>query len=201
MRHFIKQFISAPKRTGAIAPSSRHLCQLVVRTSAISKAKVVVELGSGTGVFTEGIIGSLADKALFLALEVNPIFAMATRRRCPSAIVYEDSAETIGNYLQKHGAGQCDCIISGLPWGLFDKEMQQRLLSSVTQSLSCEGEFLAFTYVGCSILPGARRFHRMLSNLFSDVKKTRTVWRNIPPAFVYHCRNKKVESNIVSVNN
>jgi phospholipid N-methyltransferase len=35
------------------------------------------------------------------------------------------------------------------------------------------------------VSPLARRFRRRLREQFSDVASTRTIWRNIPPAYVY----------------
>jgi phospholipid N-methyltransferase len=37
-------------------------------------------------------------------------------------------------------------------------------------------------------LPSARRFRRKLRDYFNEVRIDRTVWVNVPPAFVYQCR-------------
>ena len=81
MPKFIKQFIRHPRKTGAIAASSKHLARAVVTTANLAAAQAVVELGPGTGVFTEAILQHLLPGAVFFALELNPRFATETRQR------------------------------------------------------------------------------------------------------------------------
>jgi len=47
---------------------------------------------------------------------------------------------------------------------------------------------VTFAYGGIHLLPKARAFRKELENHFSKISKTRTVWRNLPPAFAYQCR-------------
>ncbi|MGW1996042.1 hypothetical protein [Embleya sp. NPDC001921] len=37
-------------------------------------------------------------------------------------------------------------------------------------------------------MPTVRRFADQLSDAFGAVERTRTVWRNLPPAFVYRAK-------------
>ena len=136
MQRFLKQFIKHPRKTGAIAASSKHLARKIVATASLPRARVVVELGPGTGVFTELILQHLPRGAVFFALELNSGFVAETRKRCPSATVYHDSAAHIKKYLRQHGAEQCDCIISSLPWGVFEKRLQIELLEGTGQPAS-----------------------------------------------------------------
>ena len=43
---FLREFIIYPKATGAIAPSSNRLSELITDIAELSKAEAVVELGS-----------------------------------------------------------------------------------------------------------------------------------------------------------
>ena len=65
---------------------------------------------------------------------------------------------------------------------------RSNILAAVLASLSPEGMFTTFGYVHACWLPRARRFRDRLKNHFAEVKTSRTVWRNAPPAFVYRCR-------------
>src|SRR4029079_6721943 len=47
------------------------------------------------------------------------------------------------------------------------------------------GVSAAFAYRRGRALGSARRFRRSLQNTFAEVLLTPTVWRNMPPAFVY----------------
>lgn len=187
MRHFIREFLRAPCATGAIAASSSGLASVMAGSSKLPGAKVVVELGSGTGVFTEQIVRKLSNGTVFFVLEINPRFVEKTRKRCPDVLIYNDCATNIGNYLKKHGFEKCDCIISGLPFGMFGDDHQRGLLGAISGALSPDGEFLTFSYVGAKLLPAARRFKRNLRNTFGSVSQLPVVWRNIPPAIVYRC--------------
>jgi phosphatidylethanolamine/phosphatidyl-N-methylethanolamine N-methyltransferase len=188
MKKFIRQFIRHPGKTGAVAASSRHLVKLMMDTADIESAEAVVELGPGTGVFTEEILKRLRKDAVFFALELNDEFVAETRRRCPHATVYHDSAAHIGKYLHQHGKRHCDSIISSLPWSAFDHKLQTELLTAAVDALRPGGEFLTYAYVTGFWLPTGRSFYRMLHRHFKHVRKTPFVWRNLPPAFIYHCR-------------
>jgi len=49
------------------------------------------------------------------------------------------------------------------------------------------GQFATFAYWQGVILPAGRRFSKRLRGSFCDVGRSHTVWRNLPPAFVYRC--------------
>ena len=185
---FLKQFFLAPFQTGAITTSSRGLAKLITETADLSKSRVVVEFGSGAGVFTEQILQELPQEAKFFAMEINASFVRATQLRCPSAIVHQDSAVNTQKYLREIGETHCDRIICGLPWASFNEELQDELLDTIVTILREDGRFLTFAYYHGLILPSAQRFRRKLNSRFSSVAETQTVWWNLPPAFVYCAR-------------
>ena len=187
MLKFAKEFILSPRNTGAIAPSSSELATTITRVANLAMAKSVVEFGSGTGVFTERILENIGRDTIFFAMEINPVFVKKTQQRCPNAIVYQDWAYNVKKYLENHGQEYCDCIVSGLPWTLFDEAEQSRMLKVISESLSPNGTFVSFTYLGGNLSPGGRRFRKFLPEHFSVISKSRMVWNNLPPAFVYSC--------------
>ena len=101
---------------------------------------------------------------------------------------YFFTRKDIRKYLRKHRQRTCDCIISGLPWAAFSQKAQEELLGAVYSSLEYGGEFLTFVYIHGLLLPAGKKFRRLLKERFSSVKKTRIIWGNLPPAFVYHCK-------------
>jgi len=182
---FIKQFVRNPRSTGAIYPSSERLCELVTDAAGIREARTLIELGSGTGVFTEKVLEKKNPEAVFFAIEINPAFCEATRSRCPKAVVYEDSAENARKYLELNGLDFCDCVVSSLPWTVFDYDTQDSLLDVIVDVLRPGGVLLTFSYSASLLVPSARRFRSRLREKFSSVERSRTVWSNFPPAFVY----------------
>ena len=71
---FLKQFLTRNREIGAVAESSDGLAELITEYASVETADVVLELGPGTGVFTEKILEKMADETTFFALEVNPRF-------------------------------------------------------------------------------------------------------------------------------
>lgn len=186
---FLRQFVAQPGSTGAIAASSLGLAELITEEADLSQAKAVVEFGPGSGVFTEQIQRKLASDATFFAMEVNADFVQATRARCPDVTVYQDSAVHAAKYLKQHGHETCDCVICGLPWAAFPESLQDDLLRTIQTILRPGGRFLTFAYLQGLLLPAGLRFRKKLKATFGHVTTTKTVWRNLPPAFVY-CAEK-----------
>ena len=184
-RRFLKNFIRRPAETGAIFASSRELAGVITEVAQLDGAEVVVELGPGAGVFTEAIVRRIAPGATFLSVEINPEFVEATRARCPGVTVIHDSAVNTHTHLQDLGFDGCDRIICGLPWASFSESLQDEILDAVTGVLRPGGRFVTFAYRQGLLLPSAWRFRRKLENSFLRVTTTRTVWMNVPPAFVY----------------
>jgi len=184
---FLRTFIRKPVSTGAIAPSSQWLAELMTEDMKLSQAETVVELGPGTGAFTQAIQKKLRPDALFLAIELNPEFAQQLAREFPNTNIINGSAERCGEYLNQFGRTSADSVLCGLPWAGFSQDLQDRLLSAVLGSLRPGGKFATFAYIHAAWLPPGRRFRQMLQSNFAEVTTTRVVWRNVPPAFVYRC--------------
>ncbi len=184
MDHFIRNI----SKTGAVSSCSEEVAKALSKRANLANSKTVVELGSGTGVITKHLLESLSPGALLLALELNDHFVQETRKTCPQANVYHDTAENVKMYLNKHGRETCDCIISTLPWTLFDEDLQKRILEAVLDVLPPGGEFLAVTYTFSGFLPAGRRFRKLLKGRFSNVSRSTPIWKNLPPVYVYHCK-------------
>ena len=185
---FLREFLRHPAAVWAIAESSRELTELITDTADLSQASVVMEFGSGTGVFTEKILEKTSGNATTIVLEVNPNFVEATRRRCPRATVFQDSAVNAAHHLESAGIQQCDRIICGLPWAAFSEADQTQYLESMLRILKPGGQFTTFAYLQGLLLPAGQRFKQKLGEHFSHVERSATVWRNVPPAFAYRCR-------------
>ena len=182
---FLKEFLQHPGSTWSIAESSTGLAELITDAADLSHASVVVEFGSGTGVFTEKILEKVSVDASAIALEINPAFVKETRRRCPQATVFHDSAINTARYLKSAGVEQCDRIICGLPWACFSHSLQNQLLDTVQEVLTPGGKFLTFAYLHGLLLPSGKRFKKCLSSRFEKIVETPIIWKNLPPAFVY----------------
>jgi phospholipid N-methyltransferase len=188
---FFEQFIRSPVRTGAIAPSSRRLSAAVTVPIAERGDPVVVELGPGTGPFTAEIQRRLDGRGRHLAVEINPRLAAHLTGRHPGVEIVVDDAKRLPDLLAERGVEAADVIVSGLPWAAFSAGLQAELLGAVLASLRPGGAFTTFAYIHAMYLGPALRFRRRLGEAFEEVVPGRTVWRNLPPAFVYHARRPR----------
>jgi len=186
---FMKEVIRANKSTGALLPSSKALAKVVTDYANLSEARVIVEYGPGTGIFTQVIERKRREDSLFIALDVNEEFVRTTKRLCPNTHVYHDGAQNTLKYLQMHGENCCDTIISGLPWSRFPGPVQDEILDATFNVLCPGGKFITFVYSVSRLLPGGKKFFDgKLQRRFPHVVKSRQIWQNFPPSIVYTCR-------------
>jgi phosphatidylethanolamine/phosphatidyl-N-methylethanolamine N-methyltransferase len=186
---FVREFARAPMRTGAIAPSSRRLATTGAAAVPEQGDPVVVELGPGTGAFTEEIQRRLSGRGRHLAIELNPELADLVRRRFPTVGVVAANALDLPRILA--GLEQADIVISGLPWSFFPAATQRGILGGVSSILAPTGAFTTFAYIHARPGRPATRFRRLLTSRFEEVVEGRTIWSNLPPAFVYHARRPR----------
>jgi phospholipid N-methyltransferase len=188
---FLGQFLRAPTSIGAIAPSSQRLAAAVCAPLPERGEPTVVELGPGTGPFTQEIQRRLAGRGHHLAVELNEPMAKILAERFPKVDVVQGDAAELPRLLTERGLHQADVVVSGLPWAAFPGELQRGLLSAVTSVMNPSGAFTTFSYIHAIPLARARRFRALLANRFEEVVAGRTVWRNAPPAFVFHARRPR----------
>lgn len=184
---FIREFARHPVWTGAVAPSSKWLARCITDDLGIETAKVVAELGPGTGVFTQAIQERRAADTVQIAVEINPQFAENLRGLYPRVHVVNDSAERLAQIVEELGGAPADAIICGIPWAVFPEELQTQLLEAIYATLKPGGKFATFAYLHGAWLPPGVRFRKMIGAKFGKVETTPVVWRNLPPAFVYRC--------------
>jgi phospholipid N-methyltransferase len=183
---FLKEFVSKPQEIGAIVPSSAALAREVVRSIDWDDVRVLVEYGPGLGAIT-GEILTRTDGKDFFVIELNEAYAERFRRNFPDVTLYRDSVANVASIAAEHGVEAVDCIISGLPWAIFSDSVQDELLDATFEVLKDGGQFVTFAYMHGLALPAGRRFRKKLARRFRQVERSRVVWRNTPPAVVYHC--------------
>jgi len=184
---FVKNFLRHPTQVGAIAPSSPGLVQAMVEWFDWDTIRGVIEFGPGTGVFTEAIVQRLHPQAKFFAIERSAELSAVTRQRCPSVTVYEDSVVNVAELCRRESIESVDAIICGLPWASFSPALQSEVMDSMIEVLAPKAKFATFAYWQGVVLPTGRSFSRRLRATFTSVERSHTVWRNLPPAFVYRC--------------
>jgi len=177
---FFKEFLKERKTVGALSPSSIFLARKMLAPIDFEKARVIVELGPGTGIFTKEVLKKLHPDAKLLVFETQKNFCEMIERDIKDSrmILINDSAEKIQEYLQKNGLENADYTISSIPFTVRPSQIKNTILSQAVKCLKPGGIFIQFQY--------SLNAHKLLKSYFKTVKLDFTPM-NIPPAFIYKC--------------
>mgnify|MGYP001240519306 CR=1 FL=1 len=174
---FLQQFLKHPLQIGSVIPSSHFLERRIVRTAEIEAAKVVVELGPGTGGTTRALLAALPPHAMLLAIEINPRFhAMVSAIADPRLIVHRGGADDLGEALARHSLAAPDAIVSGIPFSTMPADVGLRTMAAIASSLTPGGRFVAYQF--------SRRVDALCRD-FLGTPQTTIELLNIPPMRVY----------------
>ncbi|CAG5080129.1 Ornithine lipid N-methyltransferase [Parvicella tangerina] len=154
----------------------------MVKPIDFSKAKVIVELGPGNGIFTKGILERMSSDARLYSFELNETFYQHIKSELSDhrLTLLNETAEKIGEVLQADNIEKADYIVSSLPLTVIPTEVKTRILDNAKAHLAEDGAFIQFQYT--------LNAKKLLEERFDDVKIDFTA-ANIPPAFVYRCSN------------
>ncbi len=187
---FLKELRHNWKTIGAVAPSSPALAERMMEAAGVWQARRILELGPGTGAFTAAIADSMPHGSDYVGIELNETFVQQLRPRFPR-LRFECADAQAFDFSQTLAPGEkFDAIISGLPWAVFPRGLQEAILNNVLPHLAPGGCFATFAYWGFHKLRSGRQFRSLLHELTHGVETTRIVWGNLPPAFVYLARKE-----------
>lgn len=181
---FLKEFLKNRKQIGSIAPSSPLLAKKMLKAIDFKAAKVIVEYGPGTGVFTHRIAEKMHTDSKLFVFELDQVFYKKLKREFsnqPNVFIINDSALQVKEYLLKQKEELADIVISSLPLSNFKLRLARMIVGNAKEALHSKGKFVQYQY---SL--GARK---MLERTFDEVS-IQYVVGNIPPAFVYTCQKK-----------
>lgn len=179
---FFKQWLKNPLSVAALSPSSRQLARLMVRELP-KGAQNVVELGGGTGVFTQAMLEHGIAPERLMVVELNAELHAFLQQRFPQTRVVCGDARQLPSLVEQHrfaADGQVDAIVSGLGLLSMPKKLQREILEGAFAVLPPEGRYIQFTYGPVS--PVGRE---ILDDLGLVVRRGGFAWWNIPPASVF----------------
>ena len=167
---FIAEYIRHPRRTGAVAQSSKGLAEKMAQ--GIDGSVNVIEFGGGTGSITTEILRYLPANGRLTCFEINPKFCEYLEKiNDPRLTVINDYAQNCEKFVKNF-----DCIVSGLPLTVFPKEQREEILRLSSKSK----RYVQFQYNPF--------MQKQFGAYFKNVK-IKFIPLNIPPAFVYVCTN------------
>ncbi|MBL6988789.1 MAG: methyltransferase domain-containing protein [Bacteriovoracaceae bacterium] len=202
---FFKEFLKNSGSTGAVLPSSKALSKAISSVIIQSTNKIaykkplrVLEVGAGTGVFSQEIIRNLTADDFFTIVEICPCFSKLLKEKlekfmkrpdCPTIrIVTQD-------FLEFNDDNQYDFIISGVPLNNFSSKFVDKFIKQVKAITHKNGLFSYFEYTALRRFKHVFYFGKKLEHIqgltryFTKeiypyrLEKKRVLW-NFPPASV-----------------
>jgi len=175
---FVLEWLRDPAGTAAIAPSGRALALLITREIDEGSGKVL-ELGPGTGIFTDHLLTRGVDQSDLTLVEQNPGFVHLLKQRFPRASILEIDAAALGLIRPPEGD-----LFGAAVCGLGLRNMSVRQIEAIMRSafsLMLPGAaFYLFTYGRRCSVP-----MEVLERLGLVAERLGTALLNLPPASVY----------------
>jgi phosphatidylethanolamine/phosphatidyl-N-methylethanolamine N-methyltransferase len=181
-RSFLREFFKANRMVGSVIPSSRFLSKKMLQPIHFEKAKVIVELGPGTGVFTKDLLSKMSADCHLVVIELNDAFFKDLKQKFqhPNLHLVHGSAGNITSILKGFNLAKADYIMSSLPLSNFPAALRNSILEAINDNLVQDGKLIQFQYT--------RGLKKLYSAHFKQVQIAYTLL-NFPPAFVYTCTN------------
>ncbi len=183
--------------TASLVPSSRFLVAALLQSIDFGRARVVLELGTGTGVVTAEILRRMPRAAALYGIDVNPAFVSRVRRRIrdPRFVSILGRAENLSAIAAQHGIAHVDAIVSSLGLATMTPEQRAGIMGQVSRHLRKGGVLTQYQYLHARPVPpwlsalGLPGFaeDEFLRRYFAEVRAKKVVW-NFPPATVYTCK-------------
>src|ERR1039458_4435249 len=113
---FFRESLKSLSVTASLFPSSRFLASALLRPIDFDRARVIVELGMGTGAITTEILRRMAPVSVLFAIEVNPAFIAHVRSKVhdPRFVPISGRSERLGSILGKRGIPRGGALVSFL---------------------------------------------------------------------------------------
>ena len=187
---FFVQSLQSLKVTASLFPSSRFLANALLRPIDFGRARVIVELGMGTGAITHEILRRLQPGGVLYGVDINKAFITHVRRKIHDSrfVPILGGAERLGLLLHQRGIERADAIVSSLGLSAMGPELRSNIVRQAADHLSGDGVLTQYQYLQINA-PGMRRFRErdFLRGYFRVVDSERVIW-NLPPANVFTCR-------------
>ncbi|GLK54482.1 phospholipid N-methyltransferase [Methylopila capsulata] len=180
---FLREWLTAPLRVGAVFPSGATLAKAM--TAEIGpETGAVIELGPGTGVFTQALIARGVPEHQLALIETGSEFAALLDTRFPQArTLWMDASQLRG--VDLFDGELAGAVVSGLPLLSMKPRKVIAILDAAFSHLRPGGAFYQFTYG--PTCPVARPILDRLG-----LKAVRVGWAlaNVPPASVHRIQRR-----------
>ena len=189
---FLRAWLRAPRRIGAVTPSGAALARLM--TAHVSQLDgPVIELGPGTGALTRALLAHGVPPHRLALIEADPHFADALARRYPKTKILRMDAAQLGHTQPLFGDERACAVVSGLPLLSMPAAQVAAIVQGVfDRQLRADGMFYQFTYGPRCPLPAS-----LLKRLHLQARRVGGVMLNLPPASVY-CISRRPDIQVAA---
>jgi phospholipid N-methyltransferase len=144
---FIKGFLKNPAGVSSVMPSSRFLERRVIERAGVAQAKVVVELGSGTGGTTRALLAAMRPDARLLSIEIEPAFHAFIRDIDDDRLIaHLGSAADLPELLAQYQLQAPDAVVSGIPFSTIGHDIGTSIARAIGKALPKGGRFVAYQF-------------------------------------------------------
>lgn len=144
---FFQAFLRSPRVVASVIPSSPFLVRRIVKAADPASARVVVELGGGTGGTTRAMLRAMNPQAKMMVIErtaefINTLDGIDD----PRLEVVHGCASGIGTELERRHLPDADVVISGIPFSTIEPELCEEIVTAVNDALAPGGRFVAYQF-------------------------------------------------------
>ncbi len=174
---FFRTWATSPLKMGAISPTGRSLCRLMVKHAQPRPDGYVLELGPGTGVVTESLLEAGIPPERIVSIEYDRAFYDLLKERFPKVNVIHGDALDLRTTLGKFSEITFSAVLSGVPLLTLTKEKRLRYVESALDYVEPSGNMTQLSY---ALKPP----QEPVAGSFT-VEKSNWVTLNIPPGRVW----------------
>ncbi|MGB0514509.1 MAG: class I SAM-dependent methyltransferase [Wenzhouxiangellaceae bacterium] len=157
----------------------------IIEYSMLDDARVVVELGPGTGGTTRALLERMRPDARLVAIDLDSRFtAIVAGIEDPRLIAHTGSAADLRAILRQHGFEHCDRVISGIPFSTMPADLGREIMHAIRDNLTEGGAFVAYQF--------RAEVARIAEPVFGLYQQTDLVTLNIPPMRIWRWRKGEV---------
>ena len=171
----------------------------MLRPLPLEKARVVVELGCGTGAMTRALLKQLPPDATLLAFEINPRFTRYLKLTVsdPRLVLIDNAAQTVGQELQQRGFQRAEAVLSSLGLAFMPEAERDVFLGDLSSLLGTLTKRVPDGVGSDSLLPGESRRDGVLQRVMklSEVRLDRSAITNSIIKCGHRCDTHPLRAN------
>ena len=153
----------------------------IIEYGDLADARVIVELGPGTGGTTRSLLDAMRPDARLVAIDLDPRFTEIVAAIDDARLIaHTGSACDLVAILKQHGLESADVVVSGIPFSTMPRELGSRIMRAVHDSLSSGGVFVAYQF--------RAEVARLAEPVFGPPRRSAPVPLNIPPMRIWQWR-------------